>query len=289
MLNPLPAIAIRGRRWLRSLAPTRNAIVVAAFLALAFGTSYLAAFFLRGEMLIQPAEARQIVQTIWWVVGIKLAVFYSRGFCHRRLHAARFEDLNLLLRVTTLAMLVVAAVNFFGDRLPGWLAVPRSVLLLDWVGTILLVGGAQATLRSIYEEVVPSIPAGGQVPVLVVDASAEGRALAIALKHCPKPGYFVAGLLDDDASHYGVHVGTARVLGPVGVAPACAERLRIREIIVLEGALYGARLRALCEACSELEVRVRMASLPHGAADGPSLLGAACVVCGAQHCTNCRP
>ena len=49
MLNPLPAIAIRGRRWLRSLAPTRNAIVVAAFLALAFGTSYLAAFFSAGK------------------------------------------------------------------------------------------------------------------------------------------------------------------------------------------------------------------------------------------------
>ena len=264
MLNPLLAIAIRGRRWLASLVPTRNAIVVAVFLTLAFGISYLGAFFLRGEMLILPADARQIVRTIWWVLGIKLAVFYGRGFCHRRLHAARFEDLNLLVRVTTLAMLVVAAVNFYCERMQAWVGVPRSVLLLDWLCTILIVGGAQAMLRSIYEEIVPSMPAGGQVPVLVVDASAEGRALAQALRNGRKNSYFVAGLLDDDPSHYGVHIGSARVLGPVGVAPACAERLRIREIIVLEGALFGARLRALCQACEELDVRLLIASLQPG-------------------------
>jgi FlaA1/EpsC-like NDP-sugar epimerase len=89
--------------------------------------------------------------------------------------------------------------------------------------------------------------------------------------------FFVAGLIDDDPAHYGVHVGRARVLGPVGVAPACAERLRISDVIVREGAIYGSRLRSLCDACAELDVRVRIAEAAHTSGnrvDGrPSTIG----------------
>lgn len=265
----LPANASkRLRKWLKSLTPTRSAIVVSAVLALLFEIAYIAAFFIRGELLVRPADADMILSTVWWVVGIKLAVFYTRGYCHRRFQAARFETLNHLLRATTLALLIVTAVNHFASRLVGWFAIPRSVLLLDWAGTLLFVGGTQAVLRSIREEIVPTLPTGSERKALVIDASPEGRAIAAALGEMRDERYFVAGLLDDDTAHYGVHVGRARVLGPVAVAPACAERLRVSDVIVREGAIYGGRLRSLCDACADLDVRVRIAEtgVPSGRA-----------------------
>lgn len=241
----LPANASkRLRKWLKSLTPTRSAIVVSAVLTLLFEIAYIAAFFIRGELLVRPADADMILSTVWWVVGIKLAVFYTRGYCHRRFQAARFETLNHLLRATTLALLIVTAVNHFASRFGGWVPIPRSVLLLDWAGTLLFVGGTQALLRSIREEIVPTLPTGSERKALVIDASAEGRAIAAALGEMRDERYFVAGLLDDDTAHYGVHVGRARVLGPVAVAPACAERLRVSDVIVREGAIYGGRLRS---------------------------------------------
>ncbi len=265
----LPANASkRLRKWLKSLTPTRSAIVVSAVLALLFEIAYIAAFYIRGELLVRPADADMILSTVWWVVGIKLAVFYTRGYCHRRFQAARFETLNHLLRATTLALLVVTAVNHFASRVGGWIPIPRSVLLLDWAGTLLLVGGTQAVLRSIREEIVPTLPTGSERKALVIDASPEGRAIAAALGEMRDERYFVAGLLDDDTAHYGVHVGRARVLGPVAVAPACAERLRVSDVIVREGAIYGGRLRSLCDACADLDVRVRIAEtgVPSGRA-----------------------
>lgn len=256
----LPATASkRLRKFLKSLVPTRSAIVVSAVLALLFEIAYVVAFYIRGELLVRPADADMILSTLWWVVGIKLAVFYTRGYCHRRFQAARFEDLNRLLRASTLALLIVTAVNYFVSRSGGWVTIPRAVLLLDWVGTLFFVGGAQALLRSIYEEIVPTLPTGSDRKTLVIDASPEGREIAAALGEMRDQRYFVAGLLDDDPTHYGVHVGRARVLGPVGVAPACAERLRVSDVIVREGAIYGGRLRSLCDACAELDVRVRIA------------------------------
>ena len=251
--------ADRIRKWLRSLLPSRSAIVVSALLALLFELSYLTAFFIRGELLFRKADAQMILTTLWWVVGIKLVVFYLRGYCHRRFQAARFEDLNRLLRAATMALLVITAVNFFATRLGGWVTIPRSVLLLDWAGTLLLVGGTQAVLRSIYEEIMPTLPSGTERKALVIDASPEGRDIAAALGEMRDQRYFVAGLLDDDPDRYGDHVGRVRVLGPVAVAPACAERLRVSDVIVREGAIYGSRLRSLCDACAEIDVRVRIA------------------------------
>jgi FlaA1/EpsC-like NDP-sugar epimerase len=245
--------------WWRARMPTREAIVVTALLALIFELTYLAAFFVRSELLLKASDANTILRTIGFVVTVKLVVFYWRGFCHKPWRAARFQDLNRLLRSATTVLLVFVAFNYFGGLIPGWEPIPRSVLLLDWMFTLLGVGGMQAVARSVFEEIMPATAVGVQQPVLVIDASPAGRDLVRALGKHRIADYFVAGVLDDDPDRYGMHVGRAKVLGPIAMAPACAERLRVKKIIVREGSIYGSRLRALCDACAAIDVRVRIA------------------------------
>jgi FlaA1/EpsC-like NDP-sugar epimerase len=260
MIKKIRSAAItRFREWWRARLPTREAIVVTALLALIFEGTYLAAFFIRSELLLKGSDAEAILNTIVAVVGIKLLVFYWRGFCHKPWRAARFADLNRLLRAATTCLLVFVALNSFGVYLPGWIQIPRSVLLLDWTFTLLGVGGMQAIARSLHEEIMPTTTVGNQKTVLVIDASPAGRQLAASLGELRPRSYFVAGLLDDEPDTYGLHVGRARVLGPVAMAAACAQRLRASEIIVCEGAIYGATLRELCDACAEINVRVSIA------------------------------
>jgi FlaA1/EpsC-like NDP-sugar epimerase len=250
-------------QWCRDRLPTRAAIVVTALLAIIFLFAYLAAFYVRAELLLKGSDAEMILATVWQVVGIKLVVFYVRGLAHRPWRAARFEDLNRLVRAATACLLVFVVVNFFAGVWPGWTQIPRSVLLLDWAFTILAVGGLQAVARSVYEEVMPNTAIGNERTVLVVDASPAGREVAEALgsSHHVADGhsYFIAGLLDDNPDHYGVHVGRARVLGPIAQSAACAQRLRAREIVVREGAIFGSRLRELCRDCAAIDVRVSIA------------------------------
>jgi len=253
------SLKTRLRNWWHARIPTREATVVTVLLALIFEITYLAAFFVRGELLLRPSDADTILSTIGWVIAVKTLIFYWRGFCHRPWRAARFQDLNKLIRASTTTLLSLIALNYFGQYIPGWIAIPRSVLLLDWAFTIIAVGGMQAIARSIYEEIMPITTAGNETPVLVIDASEGGQALAEALPHIGPNHYFVAGLLDDDPDRYGLRVGRARVLGPASMAPACAERLRAKEVIVREGAIFGSRLRALCDACGLINVRVRIA------------------------------
>jgi FlaA1/EpsC-like NDP-sugar epimerase len=252
-------MARRFAGWWQSRLPTREAVVVTALLAVLFEFTYLAAFFIRGELFVRPSDAEMILKSIGVVIGLKLLVFYTRGLCHRPWRAARFSDLNQLLRTATLALLVLVAFNYFSFYLPGWAPIPRSVLLLDWAFTILAVGGMQAVARSVYEELIPATNVGNERSTLVIDASPAGRQLALDLGQLRAQRYFVAGLLDDDPDHYGAHVGRARVLGPVSMAPALAERLRISDIVIRDGAIYGSRLRALCDACGAIGVKVSVA------------------------------
>ena len=247
------------RRWCEARVPTRESIVVTALLAVIFEATYLSAFFLRGELLFKPSDATMILRTISLVVIVKSLVFYVRGLCHRPWRSARFSDLNNLLRASTTALLVLVAINYFGTIIPGWIQIPRSVLLMDWAFTLLGVGGMQALARSVYDELMPVTTVGNERAALVIDASEAGRQLALDLGKMRDTRFFVAGLLDDDPARYGQSVGRARVLGPVAMAPACAERLRVSEIIVREGAIFGAQLRSLCDACGTINVRVSIA------------------------------
>jgi FlaA1/EpsC-like NDP-sugar epimerase len=259
------------RSWLKSRRPTREGIVVAAMLAVIFQITYLAAFFVRSEFLFRASDAATVTKTVAAVVLLKLAVFYARGMCHRPWRSARFNDLSNLLSTASLAMLMLVAFNSFMIYAPGWPPIPRSVIVMDFVFTILGVGGMQAIARSVFEELIPSTSLGNERATLVIDASEAGRRLASELGRLRSDRYFVAGLLDDDTTHHGAHVGRARVLGPIAMAPACAERLRAAEIVVRDGAVFGPRLRALCDACGKIDVRIRIAeNVPptSGQADG---------------------
>jgi len=252
--------------WLpRPRLPTRGAIVVTAFLAVLFEATYLAAIYVRGEFLFRAADASLIVGTTWLVVGVKLAVFYLAGICHRPWRSARFGDLSRLLAAATVGVALLAGLNLLGltRGRPGWPLIPRSVMLIDWAFTLLAVGGMQAAVRSLYEQIMPATGVGSRRVVLVVDASPAGVALAESLGRMHPPEgrglYLVAGFLDDDPGRQGLAVGRSRVLGPVDAAVACAERLRVAEVIVLEGSIFGPRLQTLCDACAAVDVLVRIA------------------------------
>lgn len=254
------ASAIRG--WLRSIAPTREAIVTAACLAIVFGATYLAAYFTRSELLLRGSDATTIVRTIGWVVLLKVFVFYTRGICHRPLRSIRFEDLSVLVRATTTCLLVLVAFNHLFTALKGdWIQIPRTVLLLDWAFTLLAVGGLQAAARSVYEELMPLEPIGHQRSALVIDASPHGQAIAAHVMSSKRAGFFVSGLLDDDPAHHGSRTAIAKVIGGIDNVAACALRLRVSDVIVRHGSVHGRRLRRICETCASIKVRVTIAEV----------------------------
>ena len=132
--------------WRRHL-PKRIYVLVIAHLLL-FTLSYDIAFQLRFDMAV-PAEARKYFwKTLPWLLALKLGMFHYFGSLHGWWRYITFSDLAALLRVSTLATLTIAFVDYLFIHT---YQIPRSVLLLDWGITILLVGGLRSACRLVRE------------------------------------------------------------------------------------------------------------------------------------------
>lgn len=102
-------------------------------------------------------------------------------------------------------------------------------------------------------------PSGISAAALVIDASPQGQAIAAKLMAAKRGGYFISGLLDDDPTFQGSRTSIARVIGGIDHVAACAQRLRVTDVIIRQGSVFGRRMRRICETCAAIRVRVMIA------------------------------
>ncbi len=127
-----------------------RAIRLVAVHAVLFALAYFVAFYTRNDFSISSEWLEVYLATVVGVVLVKVAVFYGLGLCHISWGRVAFGDLTTLLWASTLAMLVLATIDTFVVS-TGLFSIPRvrrSVILLDWGATIMLVGGIRTLWRS---------------------------------------------------------------------------------------------------------------------------------------------
>ncbi len=113
-------------------------LVAAALVPFLAGIYYLS-FWLRFEGPLGGRETACFRATVGWVLAVKLAWFVGLRTCRGWSRSVAFYDLVVLLRTATGGLLTAAMVQYLLAPLP---AIPRSVLLLDWGATIVVIGGA---------------------------------------------------------------------------------------------------------------------------------------------------
>ncbi|MFM8802523.1 MAG: polysaccharide biosynthesis protein, partial [Planctomycetia bacterium] len=135
---------------------------------------------------------------------------------------------------------------------------PRSVIVLDWAGTVLAIGGIRALWRSIREELRPIFTSRPIRTALIVGADEAGELLARTLMSATNSQYFVAGFLDDDPGLLQNRVAGLEVLNVIDAASSEVERRRIDEVMVRSGSLTGRRFRQLLDECVQAGAQVKV-------------------------------
>lgn len=221
-----------------------------AVFALVFGL----AFALRFDFAIPPFA----LQTLWaclpWVLALKLAIFYYWGQYHGWWSYVTFSDLSALVRAATLSLLVLAAVDHF--VIPQ--QIPRSVLMLDWLLTIVAFGGLRASSRMIREQFRPWWRRDQRRPALLVGADLRHGMLAHQINSHLDLGYRIDGLLATNGESRHSRLGQLVVRGPVEELPKLAMERCIQDILAVAGALPGARLRELMTACKAADLDLKI-------------------------------
>jgi FlaA1/EpsC-like NDP-sugar epimerase len=216
---------------------------------------------IRSDFSIDTARPWLSLRTLAGVVAIKTCIFYALGHCHVSWRRVSFSDLTSLVWASTLSMLVLVTVESLllnSGRFGDFQRVPRSVFVLDWAGTVLVIGGIRALWRSVREELRPIFTSKPIRTALIVGADEAGELLARTLMAATNMQYFVVGFLDDDPNLLHNRVAGLEVLGDVDSVGREVERRRIDEVMVRSGSLTGKRFRQLLEACSAADTQVKV-------------------------------
>jgi FlaA1/EpsC-like NDP-sugar epimerase len=236
------------------MAPYRVPILFAGHILL-FTAVYLLAYVVRFDGEIPQEYLRRLVVNLPLVVGVKLAIFVTMDGHRGWWRYTSFADLLLLAETTTLGSIALAAITYLE---PAWARAPRSILLIDWAGSLMVLGGLRSGIRSIRERYYPMISGRAVKRVLIVGASTDSASLVGEIARQPHLGMRVIGILDQDRANRGRILGGVKILGTPQEIPHLAARLNVQVVLVPTGALAPDKIRELVGLCGGTGVKLQV-------------------------------
>ncbi len=214
--------------------------------------AWLGAYGLRFNLAL-PLEYRDdALATLIWVVPLQALVFWRFGLYRGIWRFASLPDLKRIVMAVGLAAVMIPGVLIL-FRVSA--VVPRSVLILDPLLLLMVMGGSRLAYRAWKEHRLASVLRPNSRPVLVAGAGSAADFLLRELARNPA-GFHVVGLLDDNRDKQKRLVQGIPVLGALDSVVLHARKMEVTDIVLaLPSAAHEVR-RQLTHRCTEAGLNV---------------------------------
>jgi FlaA1/EpsC-like NDP-sugar epimerase len=233
----------------------RRTLVVAVHLAL-WTIALLLAIALRFEFDVPAVYGRILPGLLAMSLVVRTTVHWRLGLFHGLWRYSGSRDLRALIWAATLSSIVYAAAwAFISSRY-----FPRSIFVLDWAFSIMIVGGLRFGIRTIREVTLQNAQprsAGPRRRLLVIGAGDAGEMLMREIVRIYARRYEPVGMLDDNAVKHGERIHGVPVLGSIARVGEIAIKEKVDEIIIAIPSLSGRDMRALLELCRPTGAHIR--------------------------------
>jgi len=219
--------------------------------AIAAMAAWSLAYLLRFNFELPPEFAIELQETVLWVVLVQLIVFW-RFKLYRGIW--RYASTTDLRRIFLAVMLSAALVPLMFLMFRVDLVIPRSVLVINPLLLILLMGGSRFAYRLWKEQgLYGDFKLSGE-PVLVLGA---GDAAANLAKELVKNSdWRLVGFLDDDRDTHGHTLSGVQVLGALETLQEWADKLGVSQVIIaMPSSSHQQRKRAI-QLCNLANLKV---------------------------------
>lgn len=232
---------------LNSQARTTLAVMHDAFAAAA---AWSFAYLLRFNFELPPNFSAELHQTVYWVVALQMLIFW-RFKLYRGIW--RYASTTDLRRIFLAVMLSAAAIPLLFWMLRLDFVIPRSVLVINPLLLILLMGGSRFIYRLSKEHgLYRNFKLHGE-PVLVLGAGDAAASLARELAR--SSDWRLVGFLDDDADKHGRMLNGVSVLGKLDSLAEWAGQLGVSQVIIaMPSSSHQQRKRAI-QLCNAAQVK----------------------------------
>ena len=126
----------------------KNLFLIVVADALLISAALAGAYLIRFELNIPDFYLQTLFIILPWMVGLKLVSFYAFRLYRGMWRYTSIGDLLNIIKAATISSLIVITVILFRTRFIGF---SRSVFIIDWFLTILLISGFRISVRLFYE------------------------------------------------------------------------------------------------------------------------------------------
>lgn len=222
--------------------------------------SILGAYILRLELV---EVFSNYYRSLLWMLAIslilKLLVYYFFGLYRRMWIYASMRELRLVvIAVTTASMIVSAAMLLlFYNRF--FISFPRSVLAIDWITSIIFVGGLRFGLRMMAESknTRNGVKGTTQRSALIIGAGDAGAMVAKELQKNSQLNLNPVGFLDDNPDKFKQQIHGIPVIGKLRELSRVIENRGIQEVVIAIPSAPGRIVRLVSDVCRKFHIPYR--------------------------------
>ena len=237
---------------------TRRILRLASGLAILLpvcALSYYGAFSLRFGGSIDGPATELLLSTLGPVLFVK-----SVAMVQARLHLdcsryVTFRDMVLLARTTTISSVGITLVDAMVISAS---TIPRSVILLDWGVTLILLAAVRILPRLITDSDWRLLAPQQGARSLIVGANDAGEALLRSIRLSKPAAYHPIGFVDLEPQVQGRRISGVPVLGTHDQIPELVQQYGVEELLITSGSLPGKEVRALVELAARHGFRVKV-------------------------------
>lgn len=222
--------------------------------------SVFGSYILRVELL---AVFYNYFLSLLWMLGLSILlkplIYYFFGLYRRMWIYASVGELRLIIVAVTVASAVVSAIMLilFANRV--FTAFPRSVLIIDWILSIISVGGLRFSQRMLTENRNRffSVQKSKQKNTLIIGAGDAGALVASELLKNPQLNLKPFGFLDDNAEKHNQKIHGISVIGSLKDLAEVINTQQVEEVIIAIPSAPGKVIRDVIDVCRKNNIHPR--------------------------------
>ncbi len=232
----------------RSRAHLRNRYVLLGDLALIM-ISVMGSFALRLDVGQLPFYFPAVIIMILVALATKLPIYYAFGLYRRLWAYASTGELRLITVAVTAASVLTSGVMLLLISI-GWVVpgMPRTALGIDWLLSLVLIGGSRFALRILSEQGMV-VRNGKMRKVLIIGAGDAGALVVRELQKSAQLNLSPVGFLDDDPAKQRQEIYGIPVIGVIEELPAVLSQHQIDEVIIAIPSAPGKVVRTVTDVC----------------------------------------